>query len=106
MKHTGQTGRPFKTRFQEHLRDFKYGNSRSKFAQQLLENKHAIGPMEDIMDIIHVTNKGNMMDTLERYYIYKETVSNNQINDKLTTKPNPIFDAVIHKDSCRGHADS
>jgi hypothetical protein len=62
--------------------------------------------MEDIMDIIHVTNKGKMMDTLERYYIYKGTVSNNQINDKLTTKPNPIFEAVIHKDSCRGHADS
>ena len=40
--------------------------------------------MEDIMDIVHITNKGTMMDTLERYYIYKETKSNNQINDKLT----------------------
>ena len=40
--------------------------------------------MEDIMDIVHITNEGTMMDTLERYYIYKETKSNNQINDKLT----------------------
>jgi hypothetical protein len=104
MRYTGRTGRPFfKTRFQEHLRDFKYGNNRSKFAQYLLENKHAIGPMEDIMDIIPVTNKGKMMDTFERYYIYKETKSN---NDKLTVKPNAIFEAVIHKDSCKGHSDS
>ena len=79
MKYTGQTGRPFKIRFQEHLRDFKYGN-KSKFAQRPLGNKHAFGPMEDVTDIVHITNKGKMMDTLERYYIYKETKSNNQIN--------------------------
>jgi hypothetical protein len=76
------------------------------FVQHLLENKHATVPVEDIMDTIHVTNKGKMMDTLERHYIYKETKSNNQINDKLTTKANAIFEAVIHKDSCRGHSDS
>jgi hypothetical protein len=63
-------GRPFKVRFQEHLRDFKYGNNKSKFAQHLLENRCAIGPMDNIMDIIHITNKGKMMDTLERFYIY------------------------------------
>jgi hypothetical protein len=38
-KYTGQTGRCFKVRFQEHFRDFKHGNNRSKFAQHLLENK-------------------------------------------------------------------
>jgi hypothetical protein len=52
MKYTGQTRRPFKIRFQEHIRDFKYGN-KSKFAQHLAENKHTFGPMEDIMDIVH-----------------------------------------------------
>jgi len=36
--------------------------------------------MGDVTDIVHITNKGKMMDTLERYYIYKETKSNNQIN--------------------------
>ena len=91
MKYTGQTGRPFRIRLQEHFRDFKYGNNRSKFAQHLLENKHSFGPMEDIMDIVYVTKKGKMMDTLEIYYIYNETKSNNQINDKLTVKPNAIF---------------
>jgi hypothetical protein len=42
MKYTGQTGGPFKIRPQEHLRDFKYGKNKSKFAQHLLEtNSHS-----------------------------------------------------------------
>ena len=53
--------------------------------------------MEDIMDIVHITNKGKMIDTLERYYIYRETKSNNQINDKLTVKPNATFETLIHE---------
>jgi hypothetical protein len=67
-KYTGQTGRPFKVRFQQHLRDFKYRNNWSKFTQHLLENKHEIGPMENIMHIIHITNKGKMMDT-EKFHV-------------------------------------
>ena len=73
MKYTGQTGRTFKVRFQEHLRDFKYNNNRSKFSQHLIDNKHAIGKMEDIMEVVHVTRKGKMMGTLEGFHIYKET---------------------------------
>jgi len=70
MKYTGQTGSPFKVRFQEHVRDFKYNNNRSKFAQHLIDNKHAIGKMEDIMEVVHVTKKGKMMDTLEGFHTY------------------------------------
>jgi hypothetical protein len=70
-KYRGQMGRPFKIRFKEHLRDFNYGNNRRKYAQHLLENIHAIGPMKDIMDIIHITNKVKMMDTLERFIFIK-----------------------------------
>jgi len=62
--------------------------------------------MEDIMDIDHIINKGKMMDTLERYYIYKETKSNNQINNKLTVKPNTIFETLIHEAPHRGHSNS
>jgi len=98
MKYVGQTGRPFKVRFQEHLRDFKYGNKKSKIAQNLLENKHSIGPMENIMDTIHITNNGRMMDTLEIYYIFRVTKLNSQINDKFTVKPNIIFETIVHKD--------
>jgi len=48
MKYTGQTGRQFRVRFQEHFRDFKYGNGKYRFAAHLLENRHSIGPMETL----------------------------------------------------------
>jgi hypothetical protein len=43
-----------------------------------------------------------MMDTLERFYIFRETKCNNQINDKLTVKANKIFDTIVHEDPYRG----
>jgi len=75
MRYTGQTGRSFRTLFQEHLHDFKYGNGKSSF-------RHDIGLMED-MNTIHITGNGRLMDTLERFYIFRETKLNNQIYDKL-----------------------
>jgi hypothetical protein len=43
-----------------------------------------------------------MMDTLERFYIFREKKLNNQINDKLTVKPNIIFETVVQEDPDRG----
>jgi hypothetical protein len=103
MTYTGQTGRPFRVRFQEHMRDFKYNNNKLKFAQHLLDNKHAIGKMEDIMEVIHMAKKGKMLDTLESFHIYKETRADNQINDKLTVRENTIFEAVVQEDPYRGN---
>ena len=95
MTYTGQTGRSFKTRFKEHMRDFKHNNKKSKFAQHLLEEGHAIGNMDDIMKVIHITRKGRMLNTLESFHIYKETKAGNQINDKMTSKENKIFEAIL-----------
>jgi hypothetical protein len=58
--------------------------------------------MENIMDIIHITDKGRMMDTIEKYYIYKETKLNNQLNDRLAVQPNIIFETLVQQDSYRG----
>lgn len=102
MKYIGQTGRPFKIHFQEHLRDFKYGNKKSKFTQHLLENQHSTDSMENIMDTVHITNKGRMMDILERHYIFRETKLNNQINVKPTVKSNIISETIVHQDPHRG----
>jgi hypothetical protein len=76
-KYTGQTGRQFRIRFQEHFRDFKYGNGKSRFAAHLLENKHSIGPMDNITETLHTMGKGRMIDTLEGFYIFQETKINN-----------------------------
>ena len=79
MKYIGQTGKSFKRRYQEHYRDYKHGSTKSKFAH-LLENQHLIDSVDKIMDIIHITRKGKMMDTIEKLYIYQETKLN-QISD-------------------------
>ena len=60
-----------------------------------LKSGHDFGPMEDIMDVIHFANKGRLLDTLERFHIYRDTQLGSQINDKLTTQTNQIFEAII-----------
>jgi hypothetical protein len=97
-----QTGRPFRTWYQEHLRDFKYNNYISIFAQHLLEKQHSIDKMENIMNMLHITGKGQMMNTIEKYYVYRETKMNNQINDKLTVQPNAIFETIVRHETHRG----
>ena len=43
------------------------------------------------------------MDTLERFHVYKETKLENKINDRNTITQNILFDAIIQKESSRGH---
>jgi hypothetical protein len=51
-----------------------------------------------IMSTIHITNKGRLVDTLEKFY----TKLDNQINNKLAVRPNIIFEIVVQKDPHRG----
>ena len=99
--------------FQEHLRDlgfqghrrgFKYKNSKSKFALHLIDNKHAIDPIGDIMEDFHVIKKRKLMDTLECFHIYKETKAANQISDRLKAKDNAIFQTIIQEDPYKGRS--
>jgi hypothetical protein len=99
MKYTGQTGRSFQKRFREHFHDYKYNIRKSNSATHLLDHKHSIGPIFEIMDILHTTKKGRFMDTIEKFHIYKQTLLQNQINDKNTVKPNAILDLVCTHDS-------
>jgi hypothetical protein len=50
------------------------------------------------METIHITNNGRMMDILEKYYIFRVTKLNKEINDKFTAKPNIIFETIVHKE--------
>ena len=54
------------------------------------------------MENVHFTNKGRLMDTFERFYIFRETKLNNQIADKPTVKSNIIFDTIVQKDPHKG----
>ena len=58
------------------------------------------------MEVLYSTNKGKLMYTMERFYIYKETRDNNQINDKYTAKPNILFDTIVPEEASRVHTSS
>jgi hypothetical protein len=60
--------------------------------------------MEDIVQILRINRKGNIMNTPERFRIYNDADLDNQISDKCTVKYKVIFYIVIHKNSHRGHA--
>jgi uncharacterized C2H2 Zn-finger protein len=64
----GQTGRSFYYGFTEHCRNCKYHNGKSKFAQHLRNNNHSIGPVEGIVNILHVIKRGVRMNVTERLY--------------------------------------
>ena len=55
------------------------------------------------MEILHIEKKGKIMNTLENFYICKETKTGNQINDKGTIKQNILFDTIIHRNPGREH---
>jgi hypothetical protein len=82
MKYVGQTDSSFHRRHKEHFHDFKYNIRKSRFAIHLLDNKHSMGPIYGIMDILYTTGKGKFMDTVERFHVYNET----RKTTKLTTK--------------------
>jgi hypothetical protein len=94
--YTGQTGRSYKIRYNEYLRAFKYGISKSKFARHVLDYGHSFGRMEDIRNIIHLRNKGSHLNTKEKFY--KETKMDNRLNDVNTMSYNKIFETILNLD--------
>jgi hypothetical protein len=42
-----------------------------------------------------------MFNILEKFYMYKETKNNNQINDRHTVTPNIIFDTILRTSNDR-----
>jgi hypothetical protein len=61
-----------------------------------LDNRHPLQPIDECVEILHTTVKGPMLNTLEKFYIYNETIIDNQLNDKNTVAPNAIFDDILH----------
>jgi len=67
-------------------------------AQHLIDDKHSTAPMEDIMEILHIINKGSM------FHACNLTRLDNQINDKSAVQYDAIFDTVIHRHLHREHS--
>ena len=57
--YVGQTGRDFKTRFDEHKRSFRHDAQTSKYAQHLTTHQHTFGNIQDTMEILQHQKKGH-----------------------------------------------
>jgi hypothetical protein len=77
----GQTGRPFNTRYKEHIRDIKNNSSKSGYSNPILNTGHSSGSITDTMEIITIEIKGKHLNTLERCHIYKISKEGIHMND-------------------------
>ena len=64
-KNTGRTRKNFETLCKEYVHYFRSNKTISKFSQHLLENTHAFGKIDDVMDIKHLARKVAHVDTME-----------------------------------------
>lgn len=80
-----QTGRSFGKRFKEHLPGRSLAKLTLNFARHLVETNHNYVNFEMNCTPLHICGKGQVMNTLEEYEIYKayKHHSNNILNDKL-----------------------
>jgi len=51
--------------------------------------------MQDIMQDLQYQRKGTHLNTIERFFIYKEFSINNHLNDEFNITPNRIFEALL-----------
>ncbi|PNF28666.1 hypothetical protein B7P43_G08714 [Cryptotermes secundus] len=91
MEYIGQTGRKFNTRDKEHIHDLRHNNSNTGYSEDILNTGHAYGTIENTMDIIATNKKGQYLNTLENYHIYRTTRENTHMNNINKEIYNPIF---------------
>ena len=99
MFYIGQTGRRFEERFKEHLPMKNVINSKSTYAQHLIDCDHSYTNFSVNLKPIHFCKKGRYMNALEEYEIYKAAKSQKEclLNDMVSFKSNALFDTVIQK---------
>jgi hypothetical protein len=93
--YVGQTGRSFTQRFKEHKNAFRSNRNTSNYAKHALEHSHPSGPIHETIQISQYQGKGAHLNTIERYFIYKEFSNNNHLNGEFNITPNKIFDALL-----------
>jgi hypothetical protein len=96
-----QMGRTFRARYNKHIREIQTNGKSSKFAQHILNTTHNYDTKEKTMKILHVERKGQMLDTLENYYIYTITRQGLQMNETSTSTYmyNPIYEFLTKANS-------
>ena len=80
------------------IKKFGTNNQNWNYAKQLTEHTHSFDPIQDTMQMLQCQNKGAHLNTIERYYIYREFTKSNHLNDEHTISPSKIFEALLAPD--------
>jgi hypothetical protein len=75
MEYIGQTRRRFSIRYKEHIHDIRHNSSSTGYSEHILNTGHTYGTMENTVHIIETNKKGQYLNTLENYHIYRVGVS-------------------------------
>jgi len=59
----------------------------SKFTERLLQNGQSFGKIENVMQILHSNRKCHYINKMEKCHIYKETISDIELNERHTVTP-------------------
>jgi hypothetical protein len=54
------------------------------------------GNIQEYMQILHTHNKGAHLNTIEKFYIFKEASTNNHLNDDHTIPNSKIFQTILN----------
>jgi len=93
--YVGQMVQSFTQRFKEHRNAFKSNRNTSDYAKHALEHLHPFGPIQETMQVLQYQRKGTHLNTIEKFFIYKEFSINTHLNDEFNIIPNRIFEALL-----------
>jgi hypothetical protein len=94
LKYIGQTRQTFNIRCKEHIHDIRSNNSNSGCSNRILNTGHTYGTICHTMDVVTTGRKGEHLNTLERYHIYRISRDNLHMNDTYNDTHNPIFETL------------
>ena len=77
------------------LNAFKSNRNTSNYAKHALDHQHPFGAIQETMQILQYQRKGTHLNTIERFFIYKEYLTNNHLNDEFNINLNKIFEAIL-----------
>jgi len=92
----GQTGRDFRTRYNEHKRALQYNHQTSKYALHAATQQHTFGNIQECIRILHTQGKGAHLNTIEKFYIFKEACTHNHLNNDHTIPNSKIFQTILN----------
>jgi hypothetical protein len=81
--------------FKEHQQDYRHNGGKSLYIKHLLDHNHSLQSIDNSMHLLHTAQKGRLLNIIENFYNHRETMANNQLTEKMTTKSNIIFDVIV-----------